>query len=71
MATTAQLLGLAWQQYHFSNYQEADNHCRRVLRAEPTNTAAMLLRGLVCQNLGKLEEAIASFREPLIRNRGR
>ncbi|MCI0744547.1 MAG: tetratricopeptide repeat protein, partial [Verrucomicrobia subdivision 3 bacterium] len=56
-------IDLAWGFYHRREYTRALEACRKVLRANSNNIAALFLMGRSLKELGRYDEAVASFED--------
>ena len=63
MATIAEALTLALQHHQAGNLQEAERIYRLVLQAEPANSEALHLLGLLAHRLGQHQLAIDYIRQ--------
>ena len=61
----AEPLELAFAAFDQRKFDEADEHCKRVLERDPRNAPALLLAGLIAKKQAKFDEAIALFESSL------
>ncbi|HYV38115.1 MAG TPA: tetratricopeptide repeat protein [Gemmataceae bacterium] len=65
MATISELLDTARQHYQQGNIAQAENFCRHILQTYPNHTQTLHLLGILTQERGAAEEAIAAFYQVL------
>lgn len=62
---TERLMQSALEQYRTGNFEQAENICREVLKAEPKNSEALHLLGLVFYRLGNHDLALKNLRKAI------
>ncbi len=63
MATIPEALRQGWADFQAGNFARAEQVCRQIIQADPRGVDGWLLFASTCQAQGKLDEAVAGYRQ--------